>query len=244
MTTSHLPMVDLKEILSAARAIAEHLCATAIVHQDQCTWMGTTPSENNPDFEMAYATLGPDVYAGTSGISLFLSEMYAQTGDPRFGKYAEAGITHALGRSSFVNPRERFSFYSGTIGLAYAATRVGRLLQRPMLVARADNLLIELGRSLDQPGLYDVIFGAASGAPALLILNRWLGRADLIHWATRLGGYLLSGATKTAEGRSWGEQATGIASPRNLTDGLPTDSSWLQTFTSTLTFDKATGSGM
>lgn len=29
-----------------------------------------------------------------------------------------------------------------------------------------------------------------------------------------------------------------------LTDGLPTDSSWLQTFTSTLTFDKANGSGM
>jgi uncharacterized protein YegL len=29
-----------------------------------------------------------------------------------------------------------------------------------------------------------------------------------------------------------------------LTDGLPTDSSWLQTFTNTLTFDKASGSGM
>jgi uncharacterized protein YegL len=29
-----------------------------------------------------------------------------------------------------------------------------------------------------------------------------------------------------------------------LTDGLPTDGSWLQTFTSTLTYDKATGSGM
>jgi uncharacterized protein YegL len=29
-----------------------------------------------------------------------------------------------------------------------------------------------------------------------------------------------------------------------LTDGLPTDGSWLQTFASTLTYDKATGSGM
>lgn len=29
-----------------------------------------------------------------------------------------------------------------------------------------------------------------------------------------------------------------------LTDGLPTDGSWLQTFTSTLTYDKASGTGM
>ena len=29
-----------------------------------------------------------------------------------------------------------------------------------------------------------------------------------------------------------------------LTDGLPTDSSWLQTFASTLTYDRATGTGM
>ena len=76
--------------------------------------------------------------AAVRGVALFLSEACRRTRHRRWRDTALAGIAHALDRLDTIPPPARAGFYTGEVGIAYAAAMIGRSLERSDLEARSD----------------------------------------------------------------------------------------------------------
>ena len=191
--------------------------------------MGTTQAadEETGDLEFTYATLGPELYGGTSGIALFLAEAATRLDDRELRERAEEGMRQAIARALArpqESPASRLGFYSGAVGIAYAAARVARLIACDEFLDDARRLVADL--PVDDTTLpLDIIDGAAGAAPALLVLGPWLAMPSLSMDARRLGERLLAtaaphGATDgvapdapDASGWSWADPGAGDDAP-------------------------------
>ena len=160
---------------------------------------------------MTHATLGADLYGGTSGIAVFLAELAAATGGAGCRRTALGAIRHALAREPELPPTLNLGLCSGRIGIALAAERVGSLL--------ADDDLLERGlamvRHLEGTGTeFDLIGGRAGAIVGLLALQDLLGEPGLLERASRYGEELIGLAVKRA--RSWSWPSPGNPRARHL----------------------------
>ena len=116
------------ELLRTADGIGCRLGRQAIWHGDRCNWMGAQSIERQPGGSyqgVTYEALGPDLYSGTAGVALFLAELYSETGAEQTRRTALGAIRHALSRLDTVPAFARLGLFSGWIGVALAAVRVG-----------------------------------------------------------------------------------------------------------------------
>jgi lantibiotic modifying enzyme len=167
------------------------LCASAYWHQGRCNWVGRNPREaTEPGMPITptVTALGPELYTGTAGIALFLAQLFAHTQLEEFRAAAWGAIQHALWRSDDVAPSVRRSFYSGLIGIAYAAARVATLVDDSCLLDEALQLARRGAVSRDQNHLLDLMSGNAGAMASLL----WLARS-------KRGEPLLSSTIELAE---------------------------------------------
>lgn len=190
--------------LSAAVSIGERLCRQARWQgKGACTWqIGVTDRSRPGARETVPEEAGGDLYQGAAGIALFLAELHHLTGDESSLSTAEAGLAHAL-KWAAAQPAESFGFHSGRTGVAWAAVRAARLLERPHLRQAASELLDPLLGKEGQDYGQDVIGGAAGAVPALLALARDLERDDLLESACRLGDSIVARAHREPGGWSW-----------------------------------------
>jgi hypothetical protein len=114
------------------------------------------------------------------------------------------GIRYAFGDLSVI-PENSFGFHGGRVGIAYAAAAVGRLLERPELLAEAETILrASAGKESEDRGI-DVIGGAGGAIPALVALSAWLPDGEVaMEMARRLGDHLIAQADREPEGWAWG----------------------------------------
>ena len=63
--------------LAAGAQMAHQICRDAIWYGDHCNWVGAA-REEGPDGQptLAYRSLGPDLYGGTSGVAVFLAHAH------------------------------------------------------------------------------------------------------------------------------------------------------------------------
>lgn len=195
------------ECLKAAAEIGRTLVQQATWHDNRCNWIGAELVPDHPKtnshFHTVYKTLGADVYAGTSGIALFMAELAVLTGDPELRRTAFGAIRHALACSGGVHPAKRFGFYSGLTGIACAAARIGAIFGEESLRASAAQLLTPLGRTNRTAKEFDLIAGKAGAIIGLLRLGYDLRDAAQIDRARQLGDELLRAAEYSAAGCSW-----------------------------------------
>src|SRR5262249_15188337 len=111
----------------------------------------------------------------------------------------------------------RYALYSGRLGVAYAATRAGYLLEREDLIGRGRRILTTLTRLSRAPVLFDVVSGAASGISTLLWLARFLRMDRAENVAIKLARNSIRIAIRRRYGWCWGRRATGFDSYRPLT---------------------------
>ncbi|WP_445216973.1 lanthionine synthetase LanC family protein [Bradyrhizobium sp. Pa8] len=195
------------ECLEAAAEIGRVLVQQAIWHDQRCNWIGAElvldHAKTSSHFNTVYRTLGPDVYAGTSGVALFMAELAVLTGDPEVRRTAVGAIRHALACFRSVPPEKRFGFYSGLTGIACAAARIGTIFGDESLSAGAAKLLTLLGHANRTDRQFDLIAGKAGAIIGLLRLRYDLGDAAHIDLARQLGDGLLRDAEHSALGCSW-----------------------------------------
>lgn len=205
--------------LHVSLRIGDHLCSRAYRHEGRCTWLATTQRDDRSSGTLQFSdgTMGPDVYGGTAGVALFLAELAAVAGNDRYRDTAVAAVSHALSQSETIAPALGFGFFTGLVGVAYAAARVGHLAQRPDLRRRARQILDRLRRRARRNALLDVISGAAGAAPCLMALSKALRDSRLASMGLRLGDSVLAAARRARDGWSWGSDATGFETARNLT---------------------------
>lgn len=189
--------------LDAALRIGRRIAAGARWDGDACTWQIMSPDRSEPGLRRAVAaTAGGAIYEGTAGIALFLAELARIQGDQELARTALGAIRFALVDGQ-AQSDSSYGYHSGRVGIAYAAARVGELLDRPELYGEAEALLRPLeGNEARDHGM-DVIAGAGGGIPALLQLARHVDAGLALGIARRLGDQLIAAAAKEPDGYSW-----------------------------------------
>ena len=159
--------------LAAARRIGDALCRSAYWHRQRCNWMGRSGDEVSVLGGLVTPTsaaLGPELYAGTAGVGLFLARLHAATGDERYRATARGAILQALGRlraEPAVLPP--LSFFTGRVGVAWAAAEIGSLTGSANLVRSGSKVLTgALKTPVGESEPLDFIGGAAGAILALL----------------------------------------------------------------------------
>src|SRR5579871_2953880 len=206
-----------REFLMVAETIGQRICAQAVWHDDRCNWLGMEPLERGSrglQPGATYRTLGPDLYSGTSGIALFLAELFAETGDPLLRGTALGAIQHSFSRVDAISSSARLGLFSGWFGIALVASRLGLILDEPNLATQAQQLLQQASSEQYDKGEFDVMSGMAGAITALVVLNSILDSPVLIDFAARLGDEIIESADKEASGYSWKSQT--FKNHRNL----------------------------
>lgn len=198
-----------------ACAIARRISRDAFWSADCCNWMGPFLDSFNV-WDVRYRSFGPDLYAGTSGVALFLAAAAEPAGDRLVRKTAEGAARHAYKHASEFPPALGPGLYSGTLGIAWALIRTGELLGDSTWQERGVGIIDNLESEAADAGA-DLMSGYAGAIPVLLALARRYDRPAWVDRAARWGDRLEGAAVKSHEGWSWktieGPQATG----RNLT---------------------------
>lgn len=201
--------------LETADRIAAVLCRDAVWDGDRCTWLGDSMEYIDFQPKVVHQALGPEVYGGTSGIALFLAKCFSYTKDRIFRSVAEGAIHQALARADELPHQTQTSFYSGILGVAYAAIEVGSALNSPELVERGLSLSRRCCVVKASEQMLDVISGCGSGIPVFLHLYKGFHDSQFLTAAVSLGEQIVNQADQKEEGWSWQTSAPSEAS-RNL----------------------------
>jgi lantibiotic modifying enzyme len=155
------------------------------------------------NWTLTQRTFGPDLYGGTSGIALFLAQLYQVTQEKLYRMTAEGAMRQALSRLEDVSPEFSSGFYSGFTGIAYASIRLGEIFGNQDWIERGLHMLEERGmEDLSQQRL-DVATGIAGAIPVLISVHQRYRRDVLAGVTIRFGKHLLETVIKSDIGWSW-----------------------------------------
>lgn len=212
----------IEDCREAAHRIGIDLAREALWSGSRCNWFAPVYQRFDADQELCGGTLGPGLYDGTAGVALFLARLHQATGDRLMARTAAGAIEHALSRSADVPAALRSAFYTGCVGIGFAAADVGTRLNRDDLSERGLALVggTMAPDSAPRPKL-DVMSGAAGTIPALLRLHAARGDAAFLEAARRHGAVLVARARRDGAAASW-DTTAGLAD--EVGDG---DVAWL-----------------
>lgn len=187
-----------EDCLQVAARIGQRLARRALWQGTACTW-DVWRSQGD---SAAAVPAASEIYQGTSGIALFLAELYRLTGEPAIAHTAGGAMAHALGCAAELPPAH-FGLYSGRVGIVVAAARLGEVLQRPDFIDEARRLLAGLAGLEPQDEGLDVLAGGAGAILALLHLAPAVAGERPLEIARGLGDNLLRTAHREPRGWSW-----------------------------------------
>jgi hypothetical protein len=203
---SFAPESGLGAFLQTAEEIGRRFVQDAVWYEGCCNWVGIDEGGPRPDKALPtrrYCALGPDLYSGTSGVALFLSELYSANGHIGARRCALGAIRQALSRFDAIERLARFGLYTGWMGVALAAVCVGKILRENELVERAVRMLRSLVCVEKVRCESDFISGGSGAITALIMLRDLLADESFLEVAMRIGNHLLRSAEKSQIGYSW-----------------------------------------
>jgi Lanthionine synthetase C-like protein/HopA1 effector protein family len=205
------------DYLDVAVRIASRITRQAIWHRNQCNWVGFQALERSltPQGNATLSALGPELYTGTSGVALFLGELSAQTGDTDVRRTALGAIAQALSHVDVLPAPARPGLFSGWIGIALVAARLGKILRDENLLRAALRVVQQYRREVLENWEFDFMLGKAGTMVGLLILREMLNVPGLLDVCLMLARKLLNSANKSKAGYSW--PCSAMPTSRNLT---------------------------
>jgi hypothetical protein len=191
--------------LATANELGWRLAKEAVWYRDQCNWLGAEAIDRHPTegFGQRISALGSDLYNGTSGVALFLAELYATCRAGEARRTALGAIQQALTHGEAMLAKNRLGLYVGALGIAFSAARVGIILREQEVVERAVRLLQECTDDCGDEHERDLISGDGGAIVALLALQELLCDGMLLEFAVRLGDRLLDSADRKQGTYSW-----------------------------------------
>jgi hypothetical protein len=206
-----------QDYLEVASRIGRRLTQQALWHEDRCNWLGFLNLEFStvPRSYGLFSAMGPDLYGGTSGVALFLAELHAVTGNSDVRRVAIGGMRHALSRLDSLPLAARPGLFTGWVGIALAAARMGKVLGDESLSGAAWHLARRCTLEKLENWESDILFGKAGTIVGLLMLSDLLEQPGLVGACERIARKLLRAAEKSRWGCSW--KASARPNSRNLT---------------------------
>jgi lantibiotic modifying enzyme len=188
--------------LGAAASIGRRIVADAVWHDGRCSWMGAFVDPAQP-WRAEHRALGPNLYGGTAGVGLFLSQLAAVTGDAPVRRAAVGALRHALARAPALPLDRRDGFHTGAIGIAWAAARAAALVGEEELLSGARAVVADARSLTGRPRCPHVVMGSAGAIIGLLALVDALDDPTLVEAAVTTGEDLIARATVSRHGWSW-----------------------------------------
>jgi hypothetical protein len=189
--------------LNTAERIGARLCRDALWAANRANWLGDFCEFVANRWQVVHRACGPELYNGTSGIALFLAELFSSCGESPYRSTAEAAILSALTQAEDVSRLTRISFFSGRVGIAYSAIRVGELLNQSRFVSQGLAMMEDLrGEDLSMQEI-DLLTGCAGAIAPLLAVYRRYPRDCFLDLAMRCGQRLMEAARSSDQGCSW-----------------------------------------
>jgi class II lanthipeptide synthase len=194
--------------VAMARRLGEILDSAAIRAGDSAAWIGRGPIDHD---HRSVRAIGLNLYAGATGIALFLAALGRIDGDNRFGDLAVAalGPVRSLRAADDGGARAaRLIGLGGGLGIGsivYGLARIAQLVDEPALLDEAG----ALARLVDEAPIardesYDVMQGSAGAILGLLALYRVTGDGEILERATACGRHLLGSQTVDHNGnKGW-----------------------------------------
>lgn len=195
---------DGTEFLETAAAIGNRICRDALWANGRCTWIGASMEPIDSAWTVAQRTLGPDLYAGTAGVALFLARLFRLTNETPYRTTAIGAIRHALAHLGDIAPSLAPSCYSGVTGIAYATIAAGETFAADDMIAQGIRTLDDVSRYTESAAELDIVTGISGAIPVLLSIHQRYQVASALDTATRFGDELLRRMTRSAIGTSWG----------------------------------------
>lgn len=193
----------MSEFLEVSDAIARRLCRDALWDGPRCNWLGWAMEPMGGTWTHTYRAQGPDLYAGTAGIALFLARLHPWTRDPIARDTLLGALRQARQAVERIPAESAHSFYSGPAGVGYACLEAGLALEDDSLVREGLRILTGVAALPPDPRHLDVVAGSAGLIPVLLDAARRFGRRDLVESARAHGRLLVSTAVRSTAGWSW-----------------------------------------
>lgn len=201
-----LQPLDRATALGLASDIAARLERRAMRDGDGAAWIGLDPLADGGGWQLV--ALGPDLYGGAPGISLFLSAHARLAGSEASRGLALAGLApvrynlHSSGAARFARVLG-VGGASGLGSLVYALTASGNLLDDPALIDDARRMAgLVTDDVIAGDKVYDIIGGSAGAILGLLKLYRETGDTVALERAIACGQHLLRTRRKDGDGPS------------------------------------------
>ncbi|QDU66528.1 lanthionine synthetase LanC family protein [Engelhardtia mirabilis] len=199
--------------LGVAASIGWRLVREAHWDGQRCNWIGASMELRPAGWQAVERSFGPDLYAGTSGIAVFLARLYALTGEACFARTAQGAMSQALSRFDRFEGPLGHGFYAGSWGVVWAAREVGSMVADGALVEwAADRVRLGLHADLSAAPT-DLIGGAAGAIGALLDLEGESKDGSATALALRYGEHLLSKSRADGDGMVWDTMEQGVLAP-------------------------------
>ncbi len=187
--------------LTVAESIGKKICESAKWSKNCCSWNISKPT-NKRDRKILKSLADGSVYQGTSGIALFLMELYKYINKDCFISSAKGAINYALNEANQY-PNNSFGFHSGRIGIAYSTIKLAEILNSDTYKKKAHEIVTPLVGNERNDERIDVIGGAAGAIPALLYMNQVTLEKEYTVMAINLAENLIEKTSMELTGWSW-----------------------------------------
>jgi lantibiotic biosynthesis protein len=209
-------------ISSEAVRIGQHLCDVAFWDDENriCNWMGRWNKDGAPA-TLCSKAIGSDVYSGSAGIAIVLTDLFVKTGNDNFKRVAEGAVRRSISiaQSELEHPTgtSPISFYCGHLGVVFSAVHLMSKIPSLDFSSDLSALISNIESSFELSHALDVIGGNAGAIPALLQLSNRLQMPLLRALAIKCGRELCELAQWRDQLCVWEPSlATGLATDRPL----------------------------
>lgn len=190
-----------------AVTLARRIAASAVWSGERCNWLGARAVvSGHRGVRAVRSALGSDLYAGTSGVALFLAEVAAHCEDRALRSAALGAARHAQHHVRDIPPERSDGLYEGPIGVAWATARVGARLDDEAVLDGARDVLDDWRPGAGESSSFDLMYGLAGAVAGLVALTDTFEDPWLLATAEQLGSRLLEAAQDADGGRSWPAQ--------------------------------------
>lgn len=181
------------DFLDAAVACGDRLVETAIIHNDESSWLCLIDEGGTEEILYKLGLIKQNLYGGSLGIALFLGYLYAITGNSQYRQVAE-GCLNQL-RANHYSGLNSVGAYVGLCGLIYVNMHLAKIFGWNDLHQRTSFALDLLPGLIASDQVLDLISGCAGAIPVLLAYSNYVPESRALGLARACGQKLLNYAT-------------------------------------------------
>lgn len=208
------------EVQKVISQIEARITETALYGRDgSMGWLAPAPISRHGHYE--HNVLGPSLYGGSSGISIFYAALYKVTNDARYKSLAEASLLSF--KSAFKSlPFQSVAQKLNLLRDIYSLSICDRLLGKSAMVAPGLAILDRTRAGiLETDTSYDVLSGSAGIILSLVALSHHNNHPSILGLARHAADHLLAHRVQVAHGfRTWKTQDVELLGFAHGTSGI------------------------